>query len=66
MGSCFLILNLKEDEMEDSGREEEGKTFQTMQFLGMNNHLRDRGSEILEGGECADFVALTHISEGQV
>ena len=40
--SSLLILDLKDGEMQDSGKHEEGKTFHKLHVLGMNDDLWDR------------------------
>ena len=37
--SSLLILDLKEGKLYDSGKAKEGKTFQRLQVLGMNDDL---------------------------
>ena len=48
-----MILDLKEDNPQQSGKEEVGRTFHKLHGLGMNNGLWDRvrrlGSEKLKG-----------------
>ena len=40
--SILLMLDLKTDELYDSGKEDEGKTFHVLQLLGMNEDLWDK------------------------
>ena len=37
--SILLILDLKEDKLQDSGKEEENKTFHELYVLGKNDRL---------------------------
>ena len=39
MRSSLLILDLKDGKLQDSGKQEEGKTFHTLHVLGMNDDL---------------------------
>ena len=41
--SNVLILDLKDGKLEDSGKQEEGKTFDKLHVLGMNDDLWDTG-----------------------
>ena len=54
-GSRLLILHLKDGKLQDSGKQEEGKTFQKLHVLGINGDLWDRvrglGSETWKGCE---------------
>ena len=53
--SSLLILDLKDGKLQDSGKQEEGKTFHKMHVLGMNDCLWDGvcglGSESWTGCE---------------
>ena len=53
--SSLLILDLRDGKLYDSGKQEEGKTFHKLHFLGMNDDLWDRVcgscSEIWKGCE---------------
>ena len=53
--SSLLILDLKDGKLQDSGKQEEGKTFHKLHVLGMNDDLWDRvhglGSETWKGCE---------------
>ena len=53
--SSLLILDLKYGKLQDSGKQEEGKTLPNLHVLGMNDDLWDRfrglGSEVLKGCE---------------
>ena len=40
--SSLLILDLKDGKLQDSGKQEEGKTFHKLHVLGMNDGLWDR------------------------
>ena len=51
----LLMLDLKDGKLQDSGKQEEGKTFLKLHVLGMNEDLWDRvrglGSETWKGCE---------------
>ena len=53
--SSLLILDLKDSKLQNSGKQEEGKTFHKLYVLGMNDDLWDRlhglGSETWRGCE---------------
>ena len=53
--SSFLILDLKDDKVYDSGKQAEGKTFHKLHVLGVNDDLWDKvhelGSETWKEGE---------------
>ena len=38
----FIILYLKDGKFENSGKQEEGKTFHKLHFFGMNDNLWDK------------------------
>ena len=54
--SSLLILNLKDGKLQDSGKQEIGKTFHKLHVLGMNDDLCSRvcglDSETWKGCEC--------------
>ena len=39
VGSSLLILDLNEEKLSHSGKEEEGRTFHKLNVLGMNDYL---------------------------
>ena len=51
----IALLDLKDGKLQDSGKQEEGKTFHKLHVIGMNDDLRDRvrevGSETWKGCE---------------
>ena len=51
----YMILDLKDGKLKDSGQQEEGKKFHKLHVLGMNDDLQDRvcglGSETWKGCE---------------
>ena len=47
--SSLLILDLKDGKLQDSGKQEEGKTFHKLHVLGMNDDLWDRVREVCSG-----------------
>ena len=46
--STLLILDLKDGKLQDSGKQEEGKTFHNLHALGMNNDLWDKFDEWID------------------
>ena len=58
------MLDLKTDKLKDSGKEEEGKTFHSLQVLGMNEDLRDMvrwlGSETVCVGRASGCSNTSH------
>ena len=66
MRSSLLILDLKDGTLQDSGKQEEGKTLHKLHVLGMNDDLWDRvlgvSSETWKGCERVELlVVLTRL-----